>query len=143
MRIGDNFSTDDLKAPSTLLNGSSSSIISGITTPFSLRNIDQNYSSVKKSTQFQSSNFLPDYSIDFEVTKSMSNFDNKLLKNVTLKSTTTHQCSTSKTIKSNSYITSPSIHNDTNSDKFINTTYEVDLPSIDNEWEYYSIKYGE
>ena len=40
--IGINFSTDDLKYPSTTLYGSSSSVISGITTPFSLRNIDQN-----------------------------------------------------------------------------------------------------
>ena len=48
--IGINLSTDDLKAPSTPINGSSSSVISGITTLFSLRNIDQNDSSVKKET---------------------------------------------------------------------------------------------
>ena len=36
-RIGINFSADYLKAPSTMLNGSSSSVISGVTTPFSLQ----------------------------------------------------------------------------------------------------------
>ena len=50
-----NFSTYYLKAPSTPLNGSSSSAISSITTPFQLLIIGQNYSSVKNSTQFQSS----------------------------------------------------------------------------------------
>ena len=73
----------------------------------------------------------------------MSTFDNKSLKKVTLKSTTTHQWYTSKTVKSNSYLTSPSIHNDTTSDNFINTTYEVDAPSIDNVWEDYARKYKE
>ena len=43
--------------------------------------------------------------------------------------------STSKTVKSNIYLTSPSSQNDTTSDKFINNTYEVDVPSIYNEWE--------
>ena len=47
LHIGIDFPTDDLKAPSTSLNGSSISVISGITTPFSLHNIDQNDSSVK------------------------------------------------------------------------------------------------
>ena len=47
-----------------------------------------------------------------------------------------------KILKSNSYLTSPSIQNDTTFDKFINTTYEVDVPVIDNEWKYYIIKYG-
>ena len=41
-RIGINLFTDDLKATSTLLNSSSSSVIIGITPPFSLHNIDQN-----------------------------------------------------------------------------------------------------
>ena len=41
-----NFSTACLKAPSTPLDGSSSSVISGITTPFTLRYIDQNDCSV-------------------------------------------------------------------------------------------------
>ena len=72
----------------------------------------------------------------------MSNFDNKSLKNVTLKSTTTHQCSTLKTVKSNSYLASLSIHNDTTYDKFSNNTYEVYLQSIENEWVYYAIIYG-
>ena len=45
----------------------------------------------------------------------------------------TDQCSTSKIYSSNSYLTSTLIHNDTPSDNFINTTYEVDVPSIDNE----------
>ena len=62
----------------------------------------------------------------------MSAFENKSLKNVTLKSTTTHQCSTSETVKSNSYLTSPSIHNDITSDHSINTTYEVYVTSIHN-----------
>ena len=47
--IGNNVSTDDLENPSTLLNGSSSSVISGFTTPYSLRNIDEDYSPVKKT----------------------------------------------------------------------------------------------
>ena len=64
----------------------------------------------------------------------MSTCDNKLLKNVALKSTTTHQCSTSKTVKSNIYLTSQSTNNDTTSDNFINTTYKVDITSIENEW---------
>ena len=50
-----NFSTDNLKALSTPLHVLSSSLISGITTPCSLRNIEQNYSSVKNSIQLQSS----------------------------------------------------------------------------------------
>ena len=58
----------------------------------------------------------------------MQNFDNKSLKKVTLKSKTTHQCYTSKTVKPNSYLTSPSIQNETNSDNFRNNIYEVDVP---------------
>ena len=54
--IGINFSTDDLKDPSTLVNGSSSSVISVITTPFSFRNIDQNCSSVEKVLNFNHQN---------------------------------------------------------------------------------------
>ena len=68
-----------LKAPSTPINGLSRSVISGITTPFSLGNIDQNDSSVKKSTQFQSSKSFPDSSIDIEGTNLMSGFETKLL----------------------------------------------------------------
>ena len=49
---GVNFSTDYVKAPSTLIKCLSSSVMSGITTPFLLRNIDQNYYSVRNSTQF-------------------------------------------------------------------------------------------
>ena len=63
--IGIIFSTDDLKAQSNPLNHSSSSVIIGITPPFSLRNIEQNYSSVKNNTQFQSSKMFPDNSIYF------------------------------------------------------------------------------
>ena len=48
-----NLSKDDLKALSTPLNGLSSSVIRGITTPVSLCNINQNDFSVKDSTQFQ------------------------------------------------------------------------------------------
>ena len=73
----------------------------------------------------------------------MSTFDNNSLKQVTLKYTTTNQCSTSKTFKSNDYLTTPSIHNDTNSDKLINTKYEVYIPLIEYEWEDYSRKYWE
>ena len=58
----------------------------------------------------------------------MSKFDNTSLKKVTLKYTITHECSTSKIIKSDSYLKSPPIHNETTSDNFINTTYEVDVP---------------
>ena len=77
---------------------------------------------------------LPNSSIDFKGTNLMSIFDNKSLKKVTLQSTTTHQCYTSKTVKSNSYLKSPSFQNNTTSDNFSNTTYEVDVPSIDYEW---------
>ena len=73
----------------------------------------------------------------------MSTFDNKSLKTVTLKSTTTRQCSDSKTVSSKNYLTSPLINNDTTSGNFINAIYEVDAPSIYNEWEYYARKYGE
>ena len=93
------FYTDDLKVPSTPLNSSPSLVISGITPPFSLRIINQNDSSVKNSSQFQSSKMFPDNSINFEGINSMSTFDNNSLKKVTLKSTTTCQCSTSKTVK--------------------------------------------
>ena len=62
----------------------------------------------------------------------MSTFDNKSLKNVTLKFTTTHQCYTYKTVKENIYINSRSIHNETTSDNVRNTTYEVYVPSIEN-----------
>ena len=61
----------------------------------------------------------------------MSNFDNNSLKNVTLKSTTTHQCSTLKTVKLYSYLTITSTHNGITYDNFRNATYEVYVPSID------------
>ena len=73
----------------------------------------------------------------------MPTFDNKSLKNVTLKSTTTRQCYTYTTVLSNSYLKSPSIHNDTTYDNLSNTTYELNVLSIDNEWGYHAIKYGE
>ena len=73
----------------------------------------------------------------------MSAFDTKSLKKFTLKSKTKHPCSTSKTVKSNTYLISTSIQNDATSDNFSNTTNEVYVPSLDNEWEDYSIKYGE
>ena len=66
------FSMDNLKDPSTPLNSSSSSVINGITTSFSLLNIELNYSSFRTSTQFQSSKSFPDNSIDFEDTNLMS-----------------------------------------------------------------------
>ena len=55
----------------------------------------------------------------------MSTFDNNSLKKVDIKYTTTYQFYTYKTDKSNSYLTRPSIQNDTTSYDFINTTYEV------------------
>ena len=67
----------------------------------------------------------------------MLKFDTKPLKKVTLKSTTTHELSSSNYVKSNNYLPSPSIQNDTTSDRFGNTTYEVYAPSIDNKWEDY------
>ena len=48
--IGIDFSSENLKATPNLLNGSSSSVISGITTTFLFINIDQNNYSVKNST---------------------------------------------------------------------------------------------
>ena len=66
-----NFSTGDLKDPPTPLSDSSSSVISGRTTPFSSHNIYQKDSSVKNSTQFQSSKNFPDNSIDFGGTNLM------------------------------------------------------------------------
>ena len=81
---------------------------------------------------------FPDNSIDIEGKNLMSHFDNKSLKRFTIKSTSTRQCSTSKTVKSNSYLTSASIHNDTTSYNFRNNTYEVNVLSIENEWEYYA-----
>ena len=65
------------------------------------------------------------------------------MKKFTLKSTATRQCSTSKTVSSNSYLISLSIHNYITSDQFINTTYESYVPPIDNEWGGYEIKDGE
>ena len=57
-------STEDLKAPSTPLNGSSSSVTNRITTTFLLLNIDQIVSLIKNSTQLQSLDMFPDnYSI--------------------------------------------------------------------------------
>ena len=54
----------------------------------------------------------------------MSSFGNKLLKSLLL--------------NPQLYLTSTLIHNDTTSDSFINAIYELDLPSIDNEWEDYA-----
>ena len=51
---------------------------------FSLRNIDQNNSSFKNSTQFQLSKLFPDNSIDIEGKHLMSNLDNKSLKKLLL-----------------------------------------------------------
>ena len=53
----------------------------------------------------------------------MSNFDNNSLKNVILKSTKTRQCSNSKTVSSNIYLTSPPVYNGTTYDNVRNTTY--------------------
>ena len=62
----------------------------------------------------------------------MSIFDNKSLKNITIKFTTTNECSTSNYVKSNVYLNSPSIHNDTTYDNFRYTTYDADVPPIEN-----------
>ena len=37
-----------------------------------------------------------------------------------------------QTVESNIYLIGPSIHNDTTSDNFSNTTYEVDVLTIEN-----------
>ena len=55
--------TDDLKAPSAPLNCSSSSVIIGITTPLSFSDMEKNDSTVKNSTQYQSTKYFPDNSI--------------------------------------------------------------------------------
>ena len=62
----------------------------------------------------------------------MSTFDNNSLKKISLKSTTTRQFYTPRTVRINSYLTSTSIHNDTKSDNFSKTTYELDIQSIEN-----------
>ena len=54
----------------------------------------------------------------------MSICDNKSLKKVTIKSTATHQCSKYETVKSDSYLTSQSVHNYTASEIFRYTRYE-------------------
>ena len=86
---------------------------------------------------------LPYNSIDIEVTNLIPNFYNNLLNRATLKSTTTRKCYTFKTVLSYSYLTSTSIPNYTTYDNFGNTSYEVYVPLIDNEWEYYEVKDGE
>ena len=73
----------------------------------------------------------------------MSTFYNKSLKKNVLKYTSINQCSTSNIDKSDNYLISLSIHNDKTYDNLINTTYEVDILSIDNDWEDYVEKYGE
>ena len=83
---------------------------------------------------------FPDNYIDIEGTNLISTFEKKSLKKVTLKTTTTRQCSTSKTVSSNSYLISLSIHNETSSDNFIKNRYEVYVPSIYSGWEDYARK---
>ena len=58
----------------------------------------------------------------------MSDLDNKSLKNVTIKFTTTLQYSTSKNVSLDSYFTSPLMHNVTILDNFSNTKYKVYVP---------------
>ena len=65
------------------------------------------------------------------------------MKKVTIKSTTTYQCYTSKTVRSNSYLNSPLIHNGTSYDILNNTTYEVDLTLVYIGWGDYARKYEE
>ena len=73
-------------------------------------------------------------SIYLEGTDLMSTFYNKSLKKVALKYTTINQCSTSNIVKSDNYLISLSIHNDTPSDNFRNNTYKVYVPSIYSWW---------
>ena len=62
---------------------------------------------------------------------------------VSLRSITTCQCYTPKKVSSNSYLISKSINNDNTSDNCSNNKYGLYVTSIENEWEYYEIKYGE
>ena len=94
--------------------------------------MNQNDPLVKNYTQYQSSKYFPDNSIDLEGKSLMSSFDNKLLKEVTLKSTTTRYCSTSNFVKSNSYLKSLSINNDNTSDNFSINKFEKDVTSVEN-----------
>ena len=59
--IGFDYFKDDLKSPSTPLNGSSTSVIRDITTPLSLHNIYQNDSSVKKLLNVNHQNFPQEF----------------------------------------------------------------------------------
>ena len=68
------------------------------------------------------------------------NFSHQVIWKVTLKSTTIRQCYTSKIDSSNRYLINPWIHNDSTSDHFRNTIYDVDALSIDNKCEFYAIK---
>ena len=61
--------------------------------------MDQNFPSFKNCNQSQYSKYFPENSIDFEGTNLMSIFDNNSLKNVTLRSTFTHECSTLNPVK--------------------------------------------
>ena len=74
----------DLKAPYHPQYCSTDSVISGITTPFSFIIIDQNFTSVKNSNQYQYSKYFPDNSIYLEGTNLMSIFDNNSLKKLLL-----------------------------------------------------------
>ena len=56
LSIGINSPIDNLISPSTRINSLSSSVISGITTPFLLPDSDQNYSSAKKLLNFNHQN---------------------------------------------------------------------------------------
>ena len=87
-------------------------------------NIDQIFTSVKNSNQSQSSKYFPESSIDLEDKNILSTFDNMALKKVTRKSTSTHWCSTSNSVKSNIYFYIPPIENDTTSDSFISSTHK-------------------
>ena len=57
-------------------------------------------------------------------TKTLCQIWKQVIEKVTIKSTSKHQYYKSKTLKSNSYLTSTSTNNDTSSDKFMNTKYE-------------------
>ena len=135
------FPTDYLKFSSTHLNGSSNSVIRGITNPFKFSIMDQNYPSVKNITQSQEPKYFPDIYIYLAGTQLMSAFYKKSLKTFTLKSTTTHKCFTSNSVESNIYVNSKSIHNDTTCENFSSTSNEVFVPSTDNKWEDYARKY--
>ena len=54
----------------------------------------------------------------------------------------THECSVMSSVKRNIHPNNSSIHNGINSDNLNSTASETHGPTIENEWEYFSRKYG-